>query len=66
MAADALTKMASALLFEKMREAMMGNLPDLPAIVQEINDTLDVEGLCRAFPKRLQKLVDAKGDRIQH
>ena len=38
----------------------------MKGIVQEINDTLDVEGLCRAFPKRLQKLVDAKGDRIQH
>ena len=38
----------------------------MKGIVQEINDTLDVEGLCRAFPKRLQKLVDAGGDRIGH
>ena len=35
-------------------------------IVQEINDTLNVEGLCRALPKRIQKLVDAEGDRITH
>ena len=35
-------------------------------IVQEINDTLNVDGLCRALPKRIQKLVDAGGDRITH
>ena len=34
--------------------------------VQEINDTLDVEGLCRGLPKRLQELLDADGDRINH
>ena len=38
----------------------------LKGIVQEINDTLNVEGLCRAFPQRLQKLVDRDGDRISH
>ena len=36
------------------------------AIVQDINDTLNVEGLCRAFPQRLQKLVDRDGHRISH
>ena len=38
----------------------------LKGIVQDINDTLNVEGLCRAFPQRLQKLVDRDGDRISH
>ena len=37
----------------------------LKGIVQEINDTLDVEGLCRAFPKRVQGVCDAEGDRIK-
>ena len=45
-------------------------VPDITArlkgIVQEINDTLDVDGLCRALPKRLQALVDAEGDRISY
>jgi hypothetical protein len=26
-------------------------------IVQDINDTLDVEGLCRALPKRVQAVI---------
>ena len=38
----------------------------LRGIVQEINDKLDVEQLCRDVPKRLQELVDRKGDRIPH
>jgi len=36
----------------------------IKSIVQEINDTLNVDGLCRALPKRIQMLVDAEGDRI--
>ena len=38
----------------------------LKEIVQEINDTLNVEGLCRAFKQRVQKLLDRDGDRISH
>ena len=38
----------------------------LKSVVQEINDTLNVEGLCRAFPERLQGLIDCKGDRLPH
>ena len=38
----------------------------LKGIAQEINDTLNVEGLCRAFKQRVQKLVDRDGDRISH
>ena len=30
----------------------------------DINKRLNVEGLCRALPKRLKRLVDAEGDRI--
>ena len=36
----------------------------LRGIFQDINDNLNVEGLCRSLPKRLQALVDAEGDRI--
>ena len=38
----------------------------LRAVVQDINDHLDVEGLCKALPKRIQQLRDAEGDRICH
>ena len=38
----------------------------LKGVVQEINDTLNVEGLCRAFKQRVQKLVVRDGDRISH
>ena len=38
----------------------------LKGVVQEINDTLNVDGLCRAFRQRVQKLVDRDGDRISH
>ena len=36
----------------------------LRSIFQDINDNLDVEGLCWSLPERLQALVDAEGDRI--
>jgi hypothetical protein len=38
----------------------------LKGIAQDINETLNVEGLCRAFPQRLRKLVERDGDRISH
>ena len=38
----------------------------MKGIVQDINDRLDVEGLCRGLPSRLQELVDAEGGRIPH
>ena len=39
----------------------------LRGICQQINDSHDVEGLCKREPKkRLQELVDAEGDRINH
>ena len=33
-------------------------------ICADINSKLDVEGLCRALPKRLEQLKESKGDRI--
>ena len=36
----------------------------LREIAHYINDNYDVEGLCTGFPKRLQMLADARGDRI--
>ena len=38
----------------------------LRRICQEINEKLDVEGLCKGWPKRVQEVVDAEGDRIKH
>ena len=38
----------------------------LKGVVQDISDTLNVDGLCRAFIQRVQKLVDRDGDRISH
>jgi len=38
----------------------------LRGICQYINEHHDVEGLCRSLHKRVQKVVDAKGDRINH
>lgn len=38
----------------------------LRRICQEINDKLDVEGLCKGWPKRAQEVADAVGDRIKH
>ena len=31
----------------------------------DINDNLDVEGLCKAFPGRVQNLVDRRGGRLK-
>ena len=38
----------------------------LKQIVQEINTTHDVDGLCRQFPRRLQELEDREGDRLKY
>ena len=38
----------------------------LKGIVQDINDTLNVEGLSRSFKARLEKLIESDGDRISH
>ena len=31
-----------------------------------INKNYDVTGLCKAFPRRIQALIKAKGDRLRH
>ena len=36
----------------------------LRKICQDINDSCDVEGLCRGLPRRVEALVEAHGDRI--
>ena len=52
------------------RQCWLETVPEytsrLKAVVQDINDRLDVEGLCRDLPERIQKLVDAEGGRIKH
>ena len=38
----------------------------LKQVVQEINGSHDVEGLCRQLPKRIQMLIDREGDRLKY
>ena len=38
----------------------------LREVVQYINDNHDVEGLCRAQPKRLDELAENEGDRLSY
>ena len=37
----------------------------LKGIVQDINDNLNVDNLCRTLLARIQMLLDAEGDRIR-
>ena len=36
----------------------------IKACCAKINQSYDVDGLCRAFPRRIQALIDSEGDRI--
>ena len=36
----------------------------LRRVVDDINANLDVEGLCKGFPERLDLVIEAKGGRI--
>ena len=36
----------------------------LRGIVQDINNKCNVDGLCRALPRRVEKIIAAEGDRI--
>lgn len=48
--------------WEETREDLGHRLKE---IVNEFNIKYDVEALCRAFPHRLQKLVDGKGNKLK-
>ena len=47
--------------WEETREAYTARLKK---VCDDINSTLDVEGLCRAFPARVDKLVLKEGGRL--
>ena len=49
--------------WEETREQYSSRLEQ---VVAEINETLDVEGLCRALPKRIEDLVATRGDRLSY
>ena len=49
--------------WEETREQYSSRLKQ---VVAEINETLDVEGLCRALPKRIEDLVATRGDRLSY
>ena len=38
----------------------------LKRFCEETNQECDVEGLCHGLPKRMKKLQEAEGDRLQH
>lgn len=38
----------------------------LRQIVDDVNKNYDVEGLCRALPKRIDELKDVQGDRLSY
>ena len=48
-----------------MKETVAEFAKRVREIAHDMNANLDVEGLCRAFPKRLRLPVDAEGDRIR-
>ena len=50
---------------EPWRETVEEFHARLRGICQHVNANYDVDGLCRKFPERLQKVVDAEGDRIK-
>ena len=58
-----LARSVPAKAWEETREQYTARLK---SICREINETLDVEGLCRALPARIAKLVERKGDRLDN
>ena len=48
--------------WEETPEAFAGRLRQCCA---DINAQLDVDGLCRAFPKRIDQLVERQGGRLK-
>ena len=38
----------------------------MKGLVRQMNDSLNVDGLCRSFKQRVQKVVERDGDRISH
>ena len=56
-----LARTVPARAWEETREAFAARLK---RVGEEINGTLDVEGLCREFPARIEALVAKKGDRL--
>ena len=50
---------------EPWRETVAEFGDRLRGICQYINEKYDVESLCRKLPVRLEKIVDAEGDRIK-
>ena len=56
-----LARSVPAKAWEETREAYATRLK---RICDEINDTLDVEGLCRSFLHSVAKLIDQEGGRL--
>ena len=48
---------------EKNQERLVQTMAECKSF---INKEYDVDGLCRAFPKRLQELIDEGGQRLRH
>ena len=60
---------AQAKRSNERRDTRFAAVRKLNTLAEEISlpgETLNVEGFCRAFKQRVQKLVDRDGDRITH
>ena len=51
---------------EPWNESVADFAARMKSICADINNTCNVEQLCRDVPKRLQELKDAEGDRVNH
>ena len=49
---------------EPWLESVTSYTSRMKGIAQDINSRLNVDGLCRDFPKRVAKVKEAEGDRI--
>ena len=49
---------------EPWKESVDEYTSRMKGIAQDINKNLEVENLCKAFPKRVKRVIEAEGDRI--
>ena len=58
-------RLASSVPKQAWLETRQAFAARLKACCEDVNKHLDVEGLCRELPSRVQQLVDAKGGRLK-
>ena len=58
-----LARSVPAKAWEETREQFTTRLK---AVCRDINESLDVEGLCRKLPGRIEQLIENGGDRLRY